>query len=233
MRKFLLLIATLVAMTATAEKENAARRLVTLLTEMSAREEVTPDSFFADVRLLRHEIAAQSDSAACAVYRATLAHLLAANQWRAQARRRDTQSHADSVQEWTREEYRNHARSLYSLATRKPEVLHAAPTKQWIPLVRTGRDEAVFGNSMLSVVYNAMKAVGRPVGGLLRGAGTARGRAARDARLDTFAAARHEKTTERAGDDAPKVQGRACRGVGLPPHGAVTPQHRRGQHATA
>ena len=86
MRKFLLLIATLVAMTATAEKENAARRLVTLLTEMSAREEVTPDSFFADVRLLRHEIAAQSDSAACAVYRATLAHLLAANQWRAQAR---------------------------------------------------------------------------------------------------------------------------------------------------
>ena len=160
MRKFLLLIATLVAMTATAEKENAARRLVTLLTEMSAREEVTPDSFFADVRLLRHEIAAQSDSAACAVYRATLAHLLAANQWRAQARRRDTQSHADSVQEWTREEYRNHARLLYSLATRKPEVLHAAPTKQWIPLVRTGRDEAVFGNSMLSVVYNAMKADG-------------------------------------------------------------------------
>lgn len=160
MRKFLLLIAACVALTATAEKENGARQLVALLTEMSAREEVTPDSFFADVRLLRDEIAVQSDSAACAVYRATLAHLLMGNQWRAQARRRDTQSHADSVQEWSREEYRAHALSLYSQATRQPEVLHAAPTKQWLPLVRTGRDEAVFGGSMLSVVCNAMKADG-------------------------------------------------------------------------
>ena len=156
MRKVVFLFAACAALWASAQKESPARQLVTLLTEMKAREEVTPDSFYSDVRLLRDVISEQQDSASKAVYRASLARLLSQNMWRAQTTRRATASHPDSLQEWSREEYVQSVTALYREALCDKEQLQRARTRDWLPLVRQGRDEAVFGGGMLSVVWTAL-----------------------------------------------------------------------------
>ena len=156
MRKVVFFVILCIGLSLHAQKESAVRRMVQLLTEMEKREEITPDSFFTDVRQLRQVISAEQDSTGKAIYRAVLAHLLAVNKGRSQASVRQTPSHPDSIQEWSREEYLQHAASLYRQSMRDLELLHNARTRDWLPLVRQGRDEAVFGSSMLHVVWNAL-----------------------------------------------------------------------------
>jgi hypothetical protein len=143
-------------MMAWAGKETPAKKLVSLLAECKEREELMPDSFFSDVLLLKQEIREQKDSAAKAIYSATLAHLLIQNQGLAQRWKRDTASHPDSVREWSREEYQQYASKLYRYALQDLEQLHRTPTKGWIPLVKRGNDEKVYGSSMLAVIWQAM-----------------------------------------------------------------------------
>lgn len=123
---------------------------------MKEKSEITPDSFFNDVRRLRKEIDRQSDASSKAIYGATLAHILMQNTHRSQARRRDTVSHPDSIEEWSREEYTIHSATLYKDALQDMDLLYSAQTKKWLPLVLRGKDEKVFGSSMLHVVWQAM-----------------------------------------------------------------------------
>ena len=155
MRRFLFFLFFLPVM-AWAGKETPAKKLVTLLTECKEREELVPDSFFSDVLLLKQEIREQRDSAAKAVYSATLAHLLMQNQHLSQKWSSETKSHPDSIREWSREEYMQHASDLYKYALRDLDLLHCVPTKEWIPLVKRGKDEKVYGSSMLAVIWQAM-----------------------------------------------------------------------------
>ncbi len=134
-----------------------ASRLVEMLQEMQAGEEVTPNNFFADVTRLREAIKGTTDEAACAVYKATLAHLVAINAFRAQTNHLETPSHPDSLQEWSREEYHHYAAKLYGEALRNPALLHSQKTKAWMPLPRRGKHERVYGSDMLYVVWTAMR----------------------------------------------------------------------------
>ena len=136
--------------------QKPAQRLTTLLQQMQKREEITPDSFFSDVALLRETIRHEEDSTAIALYRSVLAHLLSLNANRAQAYHRATESHPDSIQEWSREEYRQHSLALYAEAMKDLDLLQKAKTRDWLPLVHQGRDEAVYGGGMLSVVWQAL-----------------------------------------------------------------------------
>ena len=128
MRRFLFILFFL-PVVAWAGKDTPAKKLVSLLTECKEREDLLPDSFFTDVLLLKQEIKEQKDSAAKAVYSATLAHILVKNAYIGQSRKRETESHPDSVAEWSREEYMQHAISLYNSALQDLELLHNTPTK--------------------------------------------------------------------------------------------------------
>lgn len=156
MRRFLFILLFL-PLVVWAEKDTPAKRLVSLLTECKEREELVPDSFFSDVLLLKQEIKEQKDSAAKAVYSATLAHILMQNAKLGQSRKRETVSHPDSIAEWGREEYLQHAINLYNYALQDLELLHNTPTKDWLPLVKRGEDEKLYNSSMLAVVFKAMR----------------------------------------------------------------------------
>ena len=155
MRRFLFILLFL-PVVAWAEKDTPAKKLVSLLTECKEREDLVPDSFFSDVLLLKQEIKEQKDSAAKAIYSATLAHILMQNAYLGQSRKRETVSHPDSITEWGREEYLQHAISLYNYALRDLELLHNVPTNAWLPLVKRGEDEKLYNSSMLAVVIKAM-----------------------------------------------------------------------------
>lgn len=153
-----LLLAGLMSLPAVAgsKRHPAATRLVGQLQEMQAREEVTPDEFYADVDTLRKEIQDEPDPAAKAIYSAALAHLVSINSFRAQAMHLDTPSHPDSLKEWSRQEYYNYAARLYRDALSQPALLHAQTTAAWKPVPRRGKDEAVYASDMLYVVWRAM-----------------------------------------------------------------------------
>ena len=156
MRRFLFILFFLPVM-AWAGENTHVKKLVSLLTECKEREDLMPDSFFSDVLLLKQEIKEQKDSAAKAVYSATLAHILMQNAHVGLSAKRETPSHPDSIVEWTREEYKQYAVQLYNYAMQDLELLHNSPTKDWLPLVKRGKDEKLYNSSMLAVVFKAMR----------------------------------------------------------------------------
>ncbi len=156
MKKILfLLIFFSYVLTIGATRKQEALRLVRLLEDIRQREEVTPDSFYTDVALLRQEISRQKDSLSCAVYRATLARLLSCNAYRAQTYSRQTESAEDSIQEWSQEEYKKYAALLYAQALTQADALHNSKAKEWFSLTTKRPSDKAFSNDMLSIVWHA------------------------------------------------------------------------------
>ena len=133
--------------------QKAAKRLAAVLSENQKREDITPDSFFYDWRQLKSEMLKEKDPTAQAIYRAAMAHLLIGNVWRSQSYDSHTKSHPDSIQEWTRDEYRRYSADLYAQALQDAEALHAVKLPDTKPLTEQGKDDDVFGNDLLYVVW--------------------------------------------------------------------------------
>ena len=138
--------------------QKAAKRLSEVLNDNLKREDITPDSFFHDFRSLKAEMLAEKNPTAQAIYRAAMAHLLCQNTWRSQRYRRDTESHPDSIQEWSQQEYLIHAADLYARALSDAEALHACKVADTKPLTVQGRDDGVFGGDLLYVIWQAAHA---------------------------------------------------------------------------
>ena len=119
-------------------------------------EDITPDRFFDNMDTLRAAISRQTSPTARAVYQATMAHLLVLSADKADAGEQLTESPTDSIREWNSDEYMRHACLLYKEALGDMEALHQAKTEQWIPLVKQGRDEDIYADDMLAVVWRAM-----------------------------------------------------------------------------
>ena len=131
------------------------RRLVALLADMQKAQEVTPDSFYVYANHLRQTIRQEQDTVSRAVCSATLAHLYVLHSHLAQTNARDTESHIDSLQEWSRQEYLQHAAELYADALGNPESLYGEQVEKWIPLVeKTSLNKALSGD-MLNMIWNA------------------------------------------------------------------------------
>ncbi|MBR6142052.1 MAG: hypothetical protein IKQ37_09885 [Bacteroidaceae bacterium] len=135
--------------------QRAAQRLAIVLKENQKREDITPDSFFYDWRQLKAEMLAEKDPTAQAIYRAAMARLLIGNAWRSQRYDSKTKSDPDSIQEWTRNEYRRHSAELYAQALQDAEALHAVKLSDTKPLTEQGKDDGIFGNDVLSLVWQA------------------------------------------------------------------------------
>ena len=131
----------------------AARQLAAALEADVKREDISPDSFFCDVRRMKAEVLAEQDPTAQAIRRAILAHRLCQNSWRSQAGRRLTVSHPDSIQEWSQEEYIAHAADLYADALADMDALHGISLKDVKPLVHSGKDDGIFRNDILYLIW--------------------------------------------------------------------------------
>ncbi len=151
MRKIILFLCVLTSGILTMQGQSA-RQMVAMLTRMQKGQEVTPDSFYTHVDILRRGIAEAGEPADQAVYSATLAHLLTVNAYRAQTHSRETESHPDSLREWSREEYTREAARLYKAALSRPDALFNTPATEWVPLLTEAKGRPA---DMLGVVWQA------------------------------------------------------------------------------
>lgn len=138
-----------------ARKNKTVKRLAATLVENQKREDISPDSFFHDVRCLKAEMLAEKDSTVKSIYRAAMAHLLCRNAWRSQRYDGNTKSAPDSIQEWSYAEYMRHAANLYAEAMQDIAALHDVGLAGLKPLTTRGRDDAIFGSDLLHVVWQA------------------------------------------------------------------------------
>ncbi len=151
MRKIIILLCVLTSGILTMQGQSA-RQMAAMLTQMQKGQEVTPDSFYIHVDFLRRAVAEAGEPTDKAVYSATLAHLLTVNTYRAQTHSRETESHPDSLREWSREEYVREAARLYKAALSRPEVLFHAPAGEWVPLISEQKEQPA---DMLGVIWKA------------------------------------------------------------------------------
>ena len=154
--KTLLVLTLFLALSSSAWGQGRALPLVNLLEQFHRTEDITPDRFYDNVDTLRMVIKQQDDATSKAIYQATLAHLLMLNTHRATSPHHQTESPSDSIREWSYMDYISHASLLYREALGNMELLHQAKAKEWIPLVKRGKDEDIYRGDMLSVVWRAM-----------------------------------------------------------------------------
>ena len=111
--------------------------LAKLLEQCLLREENSPDSIEYNLQLLEDEREAAS-GVHRAVYSAILAKLYA------------TRAYSDVTGEW-----RKRSVQLFREALADPELLYNTRTKDWVPLVKRGKNEKIYGRNMLYVVWRA------------------------------------------------------------------------------
>ena len=131
--------------------ERPGKRLASLLETCLSREEIVPDSIYCGIRQLeavRHTHP---------VYTAALARLYAERAFLAQVYERETPSPKDSLREWSRVEWYRRSQALFREVLANQDLLHGEHTKDWLPLVKRGRQDKVFGSDMLYVVWRAMQ----------------------------------------------------------------------------
>lgn len=132
-RTLILFLALLMPMTVLAKEDE----LAVLLEKCLFREMVAPDSIEYNLQLLEKEREGKS-GARRAVYTACLAQLYA------------MRAYSDVTGEW-----RKRSVELFREALEEPEVLYNEQTKDWLPIVKKGKDEKIYGRNMLYVVWRA------------------------------------------------------------------------------
>lgn len=132
-RTMLIVLAMLMPTMVVAREDELAK----LLEQCLLREENSPDSIEYNLQLLEDEREATS-GVHRAVYSAILAKLYA------------TRAYSDVIGEW-----RKRSVQLFREALADPELLYNTRTKDWVPVVKRGKDEKIYGRNMLYVVWRA------------------------------------------------------------------------------
>lgn len=132
-RTMLIVLAMLMPTMVVAREDELAK----LLEQCLLREENSPDSIEYNLQLLEDEREAAS-GVHRAVYSAILAKLYA------------TRAYSDVTGEW-----RKRSVQLFREALADPELLYNTRTKDWVPVVKRGKDEKIYGRNMLYVVWRA------------------------------------------------------------------------------
>ena len=111
--------------------------LAEVLEKCLQREMNSPDSIEQNLELLDSLRKGKSGTER-AVYTAVLAQLYA------------MRAHSDVTGDWSRQSL-----ALFREALSEPELLYTARTKDWVPMVKRGKDEKVYGSNMLYVVWKS------------------------------------------------------------------------------
>ena len=111
--------------------------LAQILEQCLLREANSPDSIEYNLQYLE-KVRESKSGTARAVYSAALGQLYA------------KRAYSDATGVW-----RRRSLELFREALAEPELLYNASTKDWLPVVKRGKDEKVYGRNMLYVVWEA------------------------------------------------------------------------------
>ena len=145
------------------KEHNKGQELKGILNACVLRQQVVPDSFFSDIRMLeQHKKQAKSDVEKM-VYASVLGELYVTNRFRSQTQGLAMTASEDSVQEWSHEQYDSASVSNYLFSLKNPAVLIKEKSSAYLPLVVAGEHARYFNGDLLNILntraLNGLKGV--------------------------------------------------------------------------
>lgn len=154
MFKFILVLLSLSFTLSLTAARKPARELAVLIRAMVEETSIHPDSLYAHIGRLESRQRGLSDPEERTVTQAALGYLY--HQCGVNApryRRQKTQADSASMALWTRSEFMDMARRRYAEAMADLDILYHARISDWVPVVKTGKDDALLGKDMLMLVW--------------------------------------------------------------------------------
>lgn len=134
------------------KEHNKGQELKGILHACVLRQEVVPDSFFSDIRMLEQcKIQAKSQVEQM-VYASVLGEIYVTNRFRSQIQGLTMTAPADSVQEWSREQYDSASVSNYLFSLKSPALLIKEKSSVYLPFVVEGEHARYFNGDLLNIV---------------------------------------------------------------------------------
>jgi len=140
----------------------AAKELATLIQAMTELRTIHPDSLYPSIVRVETRRDQAVDPTERAITEALLGYLYVKNANTSPAREylsdEDTTvaiPREEQLKAWSRDDYYRAANQCYAKALKNFDVLHAAKIKEWVPVVSKGKDDGLYDNDMLMVVWRA------------------------------------------------------------------------------
>lgn len=159
MKKSFFAICLLIATIANAAVNPTAKQLASLLKAMQEEQSIHPDSLYPNILRLEKRLSDCTDATEKAVTEAALAYLYQQNAYTATGREYRSASDPTKVQTWSTDDFFMAAARHYAAAMAKPEVLHRAKIKDWLPLLEKGKNDNIYANDLLMVVWRASQSL--------------------------------------------------------------------------
>lgn len=159
MKKILFVICLLIATTANAATNHAAKQLATLLKAMQEEQSIHPDSLYPNILRLEKRLTECKDATEKAVNEAALAYLYQQCAYTTTGRVYRSNSNASRIETWSTDDFFQAAGKHYATSMSKPEVLHRAKIKDWLPLLEKGKNDDIYQNDLLMIVWRASQSL--------------------------------------------------------------------------
>lgn len=154
MRRFLFLIVAVFASLTMSAANKSSKELAKFIRAMVEEERIHPDSLYSGIVKLERQKDALTSPSEKAVCRAVLGYLYDHYADTANSIRYQSDSDTTMMRAWSYDDFRNMAGRRYSEALADMELLHKEKISSWAPLVDKGRDDAIYNNDMLMLVWS-------------------------------------------------------------------------------
>lgn len=159
MKKLLFAICLFTATLTNAAVNPAAKQLATLLKLMQEQQSIHPDSLHPNILRLEKRLTDCTDATEKAVTEAVLGYLYQQNAYTSTGRAYQSASDPSRIETWSTDDFFMAAGKHYASAMENPEVLHHAKIKDWLPLLDKGKNDRIYANDLLMVVWRASQSL--------------------------------------------------------------------------
>lgn len=128
------------------------QRMAALLYGCKLRQQIVPDSFYTDILKLERLKRQTTDEVERAVLASVLGGLYRSNDDRNRNYGERTDTHPDSIREWSSAQFLKVSEENYAESMAHPELLAEAKAADYMPFVERGEDAAYFDGDLLNVI---------------------------------------------------------------------------------
>ena len=131
---------------------NKGQALAAFLQSCVLRQEIVPDSFFANVHRMETMKSSSTNLVEQSVIASVLGQVYTQNRYRSQTSNNFIAAHPDSIREWSAMQYDSASVANYLLSMNPILELAREKSARWLPFIQKGKESAYFGGDLLNVV---------------------------------------------------------------------------------
>ncbi len=153
MRRFLFLFISLLSLLSASSANKPSKELALFISDMVEEQNIHPDSFYVGIARLEARKESVSDPTEKAITQAVLGYVYQKFAYKSSALEYQSPSDETKMEAWSYDDYMRMSAQRYAEALSDLDVLHKTTISQWAPLTEKGKDDAIYNNDMLMLVW--------------------------------------------------------------------------------